>query len=1037
MSADGNASAAWRRGLGILIALSLPLGGTAWAQAQENSDDKDEIGEIIVTGTRIVDPNTVATSPVQVVDAEAIKISGRNDVADILQLLPQNFNNTLGQDLGNRTSGLTTAGGVSTANLRGLGPNRTLVLVNGRRLGIGSPYTAIQSPAPNLDLIPTQLVERVDVVTGGASAVYGSDAIAGVINFVMKRNFEGLEIDGSYGTNWHDNDSGYMQQQARDFGVEPNTGTETDGRTRSFSVIGGANTADGRGNFTVYVGYQDQEGVPSGNRDFGACQLFKNTDENNVPLGDNFCDGSGNSNWFQPKSGPLGQDPTAVFSVLGNDFVEWGAFDTNPGAVYNTQPLITMSRNYERYSAALMGHYEINEHVKPYLDFSFMNDQSDTAIAPSGLFRDSNVLTLDGNYLVNCSNPLLSDQQRNLLCSAQEIADDAATPGSASASVRIGRRNVEGGARTTEYEHSTYRAVLGATGEITTAWNYDAYGQYYYVQFYNTNKQYLDLQKVANAFQVTTDGDGNPACISGSPCVPWNVFADGGVTADQLSYLYTDGTAYGTSQLGTLHFDTTGDLGEYGVQLPTATSGVQVNVGYEKRYEHQDFAPDSAELSGLLSGFGGASVSIDEGLGVNEWFAETRVPLIQERPWIEDLTFDAGYRYSDYSTSGGEDTYKFEVQYSPVIGARFRGSYNRAIRAPSIIELYNPVLVGQIGIGADPCAPTLDDNNNIVPAAASLQECLRTVRPDQAADFTAAYGNGGNTNTIPQGTASQLSQLQGGNTELVPETADTYTVGVTVTPELVPNFTGSLDYYRIELDDAIGTLPAGVILNGCPETGDTVYCSQLLRSPTTWGLTGATPQSGGYIIQTNQNIAQIELSGIDLQAAYQLELQDGWGALNFALAGTYMLEFKTTSYPGASTYDCAGLFGLTCQTVNPEWRHVARITWETPWDVTASLTWRYLDEVKQDNNQGDPTLQNSAYGGFDAFNDKISAQNYLDLAATYTPFDNIEIRAGINNLMDEDPPIVTSEIISGGAPNTYETYDIFGRQLFVGFTLKL
>jgi len=160
MSADGNASAAWRRGLGILIALSLPLCGTAWAQAQENSDDKDEIGEIIVTGTRIVDPNTVATSPVQVVDAEAIKISGRNDVADILQLLPQNFNNTLGQDLGNRTSGLTTAGGVSTANLRGLGPNRTLVLVNGRRLGIGSPYTAIQSPAPNLDLIPTRRGHR-------------------------------------------------------------------------------------------------------------------------------------------------------------------------------------------------------------------------------------------------------------------------------------------------------------------------------------------------------------------------------------------------------------------------------------------------------------------------------------------------------------------------------------------------------------------------------------------------------------------------------------------------------------------------------------------------------------------------------------------------------------------------------------------------------------------------------------------------------------------------------------------------------------
>ena len=991
-----------------------------------------DIAEIIVTGTRLPEPNLVSTSPVLTVDAEDIQISGRQDVSDILLLIPQNYSNSLGQDLGNRTSGLTTAGGVATADLRGLGPNRTLVLVNGRRLGIGSPNTSIAAPAPDLDQIPAPLVERVDVLTGGASAVYGSDAIAGVINFIMKRNFEGLEFDGGFGFNYADQQSSYMRNAARDFGATAPTGHTTDGQNLNASVLGGANTEDGRGNFTVYLGYNQQNPVPASHRDYGACQLNKDVDDNNAPTGTASCGGSGNSNWFQPRSGP---NNGTIFSVSGTDFVDFGSVDTNPPAFFNSQPFINMSRDYKRYTAGILGHYDINDYVKPYLEFGFMNDQTLQDIAPTALFRDSNPLTADGNYLINCSNPLLSAQQRSTLCTPEQILDDTAVPGSANANVRIGRRNVEGDGRSSDYEHTNYRGVLGATGDFATAWSYDLYGQYYYTSFFNSNNQYFDFNRITNALQVTGTA-ANPVCVSGGTCVPYNIYSDGGVTSAQVDYLYANGTAYGTTSLSTFHVDVTGDLGEYGIKLPTASSGVAINVGYEQRLEQTQYQPDEAELSGLLSGFGGASVAVDQSIRVKELFSEMRVPLVTDKRGIANLDFNAGYRRSDYSTSGEVDTYEFGLQYAPVAGAVLRGSYQRAIRAPSIVELYNPPLVGQIQVGSDPCAPTLDDDNNVVAAAQSLQNCLNTVSAAQAAAFTAAYGNGGTTNTIPQGTAGQLSQLQGGSTELQPEEADTWSLGVTITPEIVENLTGSIDYYHIKLDKEITTLPAGPILNDCPRTGNPFFCSQLSRSPTTFGLTGASFESGGFIRQTTQNIGGTELDGIDLQVDYQLELPPAWGSLDFALAGSYQLHYKTTPYVGAHTYDCAGLFGLTCQTVNPDWHHIFRTTWRTVQDVDAYLTWRYIGSVKQDNNTFDPTLRFASYNGYDSLNRQIGSRSYFDLAATYHPLESVELRAGINNILDRAPPIITTEIISGGQANTYETYDMFGRQFFFGATMK-
>src|ERR1700733_851039 len=247
---------AWKRQLfaGVLATAS-SLSAVAQQQPKEAAAT-EPLQEIVVTGSRIAAPNAVSTSPIQVISSENIATTGKTDISDLIMQLPQNLNNSLGRDLGNTTSGLTTAGGIATADLRGLGPNRTLVLVDGRRLGQGSPYTFIQSPAPDLDQIPVGLVDRIEVVTGGASAVYGSDAIGGVVNFIMKKDFEGIQIDGQYNENIHNNDNTYMQNLVSGFGYSPATGNTTNGRQRSFDVLMGTNFADGDGNVTAYLSWR-------------------------------------------------------------------------------------------------------------------------------------------------------------------------------------------------------------------------------------------------------------------------------------------------------------------------------------------------------------------------------------------------------------------------------------------------------------------------------------------------------------------------------------------------------------------------------------------------------------------------------------------------------------------------------------------------------------------------------------------------------------------------------------------------------------
>ncbi|MEW5687517.1 MAG: TonB-dependent receptor [Pseudomonadota bacterium] len=988
-----------------LLASSMICGAALMGIATPALAQEGEVAEVVVTGTRIPSPNLESVSPVQVVGQQEVTLGGRPVTGDILNQLPQVSQNSQA-GLSSTSNPLSGPGGIATVDLRGLGQQRTLVLVDGRRLGIGDPNTGNTNPSPDLNQIPSQLIERVDVLTGGASATYGSDAIAGVVNFVMKRDFEGVQIDAQWGVYQHEQHNEFVQGLLPARGVAKPKKTVWDGESRDISLIAGANFEEGRGNVTGYFTYHDQEPVTQSKRDYSACQVVA------TAAGVASCAGSTNSNqWVLAAGGGfnLPGAPTQV-AVSGNSFAPWsGTANTTPPPFFNSNDYAYLMQQSTRYTAGFMAKYEVNKHFEFYSDFGFMHDRANVQIAPTGLFQGSGA-SPNGGFLVNCNNPFMSAQQRSVIgCSAADIASGA------SKDLLIGRRNIEGGGRNQLYEHTNYRAVFGGRGDIVGSWKYDLYGSYYYTSLYQASQNYLSISRLQNALQVV-QGPNGPVCVSGAGCVPYNIFQDGAVTDAALAYLDIEGTSKGAITERIIEGTITGDLGEYGLKSPWANDGVGVAVGFHYRRDHLEYKPDSAQLSGDLSGAGGASTPIDNSLSVKEGFGELRVPIAQDMTFAKDITAELGFRYSDYSTGIDAKTWKIGLGWAPTSDFKFRGSYQKAIRAASILELYTPQAVTNTSqVSEDPCAA-----GAVNPA--SLQACLNT-------GITAAqYG------VIPQCPSGQCAVLNGGNPVLAPETAKTFTVGVTGRPSFIRGFTASVDYYHVDLKDIIGAIPLGVILQRCLSTGDQNFCSQIVRAQNGI-LFGTTAGAGGYINGTNVNVGAGVTSGVDVQASYVLPIEDwgleDWGSVSFNLSGSYLLKQTTVPLPGDDAYDCAGLFGPQCQTVSPRWRHTFRVNWNTPWDVTASLAWRYIHSTTYEQDTNEPTI---GTGARNAFNHKLPQRSYVDLSAIWKVNDMFAVRGGINNIFDQDPPLVNNRISQTGSPNTYPTYDLLGRRIFVGLT---
>jgi outer membrane receptor protein involved in Fe transport len=959
-----------------------------------------EIEQIVVTGSRIPQPNLEGTSPVSVIGSEDIKLQGVTTVEDMINTLPQAFA-AQGANLANGATG------TATVDLRNLGSNRTLVLMNGRRMPMGTPSGTATSVSPDLNQIPAPLIERVEVLTGGASAVYGSDAVAGVVNFIMNDNFEGVQFDVNYNFFNHQNDNKEMRELAKrpenSFVTPAPKWIGSDGETYEISLTMGSNFADDRGNATVYAGYRNAEALDQGQRDTSACAL--DTDGDDWACGGSSTNDFGRvidlnegSSW-QPN---LGGDPSAGFA----EPVPWSR-------LFNYNPYNYYQRPDERYTAAVYAHYDISDDATAYTEINFHDDRSVWQIAPTGTFN------YDLGVGTSCSNPLLSDAWVDTLCTANGLgADDRAD-------IFVLRRNVEGGSRQGDMRHTSYRGVVGLKGELfDDKWNYDLYGQYGTVVF-----QYRQLNDwvgthIARALDVVADPDtGQPVCqsvVDGTDpnCLPYD-FWSGNPSQESINYLYGTGFQTGDTKQTIVHAELSSDLGEYGVTLPTANSGIGLALGAEYREESLSLDTDVYFRNNLLSGLGGPSLPISGGYNVTDLFAEVRMPIAEGIFLADTLTLNASYRYSDYSIDIETNTYGIGLDWGPIQSLKFRGSYQRAVRAPNVVELFQGVGVGLYDNDEDPCSgPTPTE---------SLEACRGTFRGPDGETFLpdSIYGN------IIDNPAGQYNNLSGGNVDLKEETADSYTVGLVWAPTgILDGLSLTLDWFDISVEDVISQVPPTTTLNQCLAAADpnNAFCQAIRRDSigTLWA------QPTAYIDARNANLASLDTSGLDVNFGYNLGM-GSMGSLGFSLTGTYLDEFVQEDFKGAGKYDCKGLHGSTCGTPLPEWRHKFRATWMMPWNADVSLGWRYYDEVEIDRSSSNPIL----VGNYDSKDKKLDAQNYIDLAASWTIFENYTLRGGINNIFDEDAPVASIVGAGSGNGNTYpQVYDALGRYVFLGFTAR-
>lgn len=973
-------------------------------------EQASQVSDIVVTGSRIRQPNLTTTSPVTQVTGEDIDIQGVTRVEDLVTQLPQAFaaqNSTVSNG----------ASGTATVSLRNLGSSRTLVLIDGKRMGYGSP----QDDAADLNQIPGQLVERVEVLTGGASAVYGSDAIAGVVNFIMRRDFEGIEIDAQYGFNQHNNDydgvgnvrnviAGRAATNPSQFQLPDDN--VTTGFSREVNILMGVSSPDGKGNITAYAGYRKNNKVLGRDYDYAACSLGAPA---TATPSDFQCSGSGTS-----FPGQFTDFSTYAFTVdAGGNFIPYvGARDA-----YNFGPLNYYQRPDERYTLGAFGHYDVSDKVEVYTQLMFSDYSTIAQIAPSGNFFGEfadGFRTTDGSSTIRCDNPLLSAQQRTAIaCTAADVAAGAAKD------MYIGRRNVEGGGRQSDIRFQSYRGVIGARGDLNDAWSYDLTAQYSRAQFTNIYRNEFSNTRLARALDVVTDPvTGQPVCSSvvagiDADCVPYNIFRSGGVTQAALDYLQVPLIATGWTTQQVVSGSLTADLGTYGIKSPWATRGVQTAFGAEYRRDGLDLTPDVSFTSGDGAGQGGATLGLNGANQVYDVFAEAQIPIAEGMAFADQLSIDLAYRHSEYELGGGTDSWKIGGDWAPIPSVRFRASAQRAVRAPNVIELFTAQGFNLFDLDADPC------DRKVAASYAGDAACIGT-NPWQV---TAAQADSLGISSP----AGQYNFTQGGNTALTPEESDTLTFGVVFTPEFLPGFNLTLDYFDIQIDNLISSIGAQNSLDACYSSGVATACNNIQRNSN-----GQLWIGTGNVIDLNTNIGGLSTSGVDVAVNYRMDLADyGWdraGTLGFTMVGTWLesLETDTGLGFGNSKYDCAGFFANQCGVPNPEWRHRMRVDWGTPIEgLNLAGTWRHYGGSEIAVLGDDGSLNNAPAGRIDR---EFDAINYFDLAATWQALDNVSVRAGVNNVFDTDPPL-SSSVGTTGNNNTYpQLYNAMGRYIFFGVT---
>jgi iron complex outermembrane recepter protein len=1009
------------------------ISSPAFAQAAEGEEASEEI---FITGSRIARPNVESAAPVTVIGAEDFKGQGAVKVEDLLNNLPQ--------VLATQSSGVSNgADGTATVSLRGLGTSRTVVLVDGRRL---MPGGIAGGAGADLNFIPSALISSVEILTGGASSTYGADAVAGVVNFKMNRKFQGVRLDAQYGMYQHDNQNPIRSIVNNRFRAPE--GSALQGGAYDVTLAIGSSLDDDRGNIVAYAGLRRDSAITQDGYDYSICTLNPSGPRaaTTGAITDFACGGSGTpaatrfGGLLDPTAlrvqargpvpagsptgtlGPLRFEADGVTPILApaaelasqtllasNGLIPYSGLRD----AYNFAPLNYFRRPSTRYTAGVFADYEISPALKPYIDAMFMDYSTKAQIAPSGAFY--------GVRSVNCNNPLLL---ANAALAALACQTPGATLGSAPVSVvgtptvvdiLIGKRNVEGGPRFNDIGFSQFRVTTGMKGDLSDKWSYDVSAQFGQVSAANTYRNDVSSTRIDEAL-LATGTLANPVCTSGNPsCVPYNPFVTGGVTAAAAAYIGIPLVITGKVKETIISGSTTGDLG---FSSPGSDENVKVALGAEWRKEELSTQPDLSYINGDGAGQGGPTLPINGSYTVRDIFAEAVVPIISDKAFFQDLSLELGFRNSSYNVQGNpgsnsENTWKIAANWTMTDFLKVRGSRNRAVRSPNINELFLNQSVGLFA-GTDPCVNTGTNGN--LPPVATLAQCLQT-------GLTAGqYG------TLAPNTAQQYNGNFGGNLNVTPEKSDSWTAGFVLTP--TDKISVSVDYYNIKVKNAISTIGAQLTLDQCVATGDPFFCSKIRRAPASAGPAAGSLwlDESGFVDDRTVNTGSLKTSGVDVNVDARFAL--GSGNLKATVVGNYVDKFTIQPLTGSTlgVIECAGFYGTTCGnqiSPQPKWKHAARLKYSTANDFGVTLGWRYVGSVKVDSSDAAPKID-----------DKLKAENYFDLLFSVPLKDTIGFRLGVNNILDNDPPLVSQSSLGGfGNGNVFPgTYDHLGRYIFVGVT---
>lgn len=975
-----------RRRLAFACIALLPVAGMA--QQPPTTLTQDEIEEIVVTGTRIARPELTAMSPFAVLGEQEIKLSNPANIENFLRTSPQ-FAQAIGSNTNNGNDGS------ATLDLRNLGEERTLVLVNGKRF-VPFDYQGYV----DVSMIPVSLIERVEVITGGASAVYGADAVAGVVNFIMKDKFEGLEVNGSYGVT-----------------------DEGDGDTYDFNITAGGNFAGGRGNLVFNLGYTKQDPISQGDRSYGRESLGSDTLE---PFG-SFTMEAGTVLYGGFFGDP--EDGCIQFDDNGDPVSCLNTFNFNEYNLYQVPQ--------KKWTATVLGSYEITENIEFFTRGSFANNRIDTIIAPTGTFFFP--FQLNVADVAAGGNPFLSPAARAYFqnidaneCSSPQVDPDtgeftgpclALAPGAGDGFVdfSLGRRLVELGTRDSLYENTAYQFVGGLRGTILHDQDWEVFGQYGRTSRNQSFINDISYARTQQSLLAVDDGSGGVACSDPSGnCVPGNYFGAGNLGDDVASFIRLNLNEINETDQMIFGGALSGDLP---VQLPAAERAVAYAVGVEYRREKAENRPDDNYASGNSVGFGSSS-PVDSEIDIEEIFGELLIPVVSGVRFAEEINIETGVRYAEYknkvqAVSGSSSntfyntSWKLGADWKPIDELRFNLMYQRAVRAPTIREIGLPKTPSTGDLSDDPC-----DNTGTLPSGALIALCEATGVP---------VGLSGTFTSI---VAGQINNYVGGNPNLDPEEADTYTAGFRWTPSFLEGFELAVDYYDIDIDDAIFELTEQDIVNACyfsEQDPNGAFCQLIARNPLTGALVGGT-ETG--VFRALANVASESARGVDINARYTIDL--GAGTLDLGMNATYVIERKIQPADFLAEYDCTGLVGSTCLRPEPEWSFVQTTRW-TSGPFSAQLLWRYTDGIRQDA---------VALGAADASDfavPRIASQSFFDVTGSYDIDATWSIRGGITNLFDRDPPIVGNDYggTAENSGNTFPaTYPSVGRGYYLGATAK-